>query len=219
MKVLRALGLAWGLAAVLGILLGRGALTRYAAGLQAETGAPAAAPPTAEPAPGAAVRRARVVAGGVGLLVLLIGVWKVLHAVQPASYGWLVVWLGAAVVLHDAVLAPLLTLLRAGTDRLVPALPEPAIALVRAGFLVGGLLALVVVPEIWAQHLGSLNPTVLPGDYARRLLVALAVIAVLTVVGAIALTRRSRTRGSGSGRSAGDPSRTVQPSAAEAPRP
>ena len=49
------------------------------------------------------------------------------------------------------------------------------------------LLVLVVVPEIWAQHLGPLNPTVLPGDYGRRLLLTLAVIAVLTTAGAAAL--------------------------------
>jgi hypothetical protein len=190
-RVLRALGLAWGLAAVLGILVSRRAATRYAARLQTETLTPAAAPPTGEPAPGAAVRRARLVLGGVGLLVLLTGVWKVLHAVQPASYVWLVVWLGAAVVLHDAVLVPALSLLRSASARGLPSLPEPAIALVRAGFLVAGLLVLVVVPEIWAQHLGPLNPTVLPGSYARRLLVALAVVAVLTTAGAVLVVRRS----------------------------
>ncbi|MGI3785982.1 MAG: hypothetical protein ACRYG2_34995 [Janthinobacterium lividum] len=192
MKVLRALGLAWGLAAALGILVSRRAVTRYAAGLQAETLAPEAGPPTAEPAPAAAVRRARVVVGGIGLLVLLTGVWKVLHAVQPASYLWLVIWLGAAVVLHDGVLVPVLSLLRAGTYRGLPTLSEPAIALVRAGLLVGGLLVLVVVPEIWAQHLGPLNPTVLPGSYARRLLITLAVIAVLTAAAATVVACRSR---------------------------
>jgi hypothetical protein len=189
--VLRALGLAWGLAATLAVLVSRRAVTRYADRLQGATPAPAAAPPTAEPAPGAAVRRVRVVVGGVGLLVLLTGVWKVLHAVQPASYVWLVVWLGGAVVLHDAVLVPLLSLLRAGTQRGLPALPEPAIALVKAGLVVGGLLVLVVVPEIWAQHLGPQNPTVLPGSYARRLLVTLGVVAVLTAAGAAFVTRRS----------------------------
>jgi hypothetical protein len=163
-----------------------------------ETSSPTLAPPTAEPAPGPAVRRARLVLGGVGLLVLLTGVWKVLHAVQPASYVWLVVWLLGAVVLHDAVLVPVLSLLRAGTHRGLPALPEPALALVKAGFLVGGLLVLVVVPEIWAQHLGPLNPTVLPGSYARRLLVTLAVIVGLTAAGVVLVLRRSRTGSAGS---------------------
>jgi hypothetical protein len=193
-KVLRALGLAWGLAATLGILASRSAVTRYADRLQSENPAPAAAPPTAEAAPGAAVRRARVVIGGIGLLLLLTGVWKVLHAVQPASYVWLVVWLGGAVVLHDGVLVPLLSLLRTGTRRGLPALPEPAIAVVKAGLVVGGLLVLVVVPEIWAQHLGPLNPTVLPGSYARRLVVTLAAVAVLTAAGAAVVTRRSAGR-------------------------
>ncbi len=203
MKVLRALGLAWGLTAAVGVLVSRVALTRYAAGLRAETLSPSTnpslspstGPPTAEPAPSPAVRRSRLAVGAVGLLVLLTGVWKVLHAVQPASYLWLLVWLGGAVVLHDAVLVPVLSLLRAGTHRGLPTLPEPAVALVKAGFLTGGLLVLVVVPEIWAQHLGTQNPTVLPGSYAHRLLVTLAVIAVLTLTGAVVTARRSRTRG------------------------
>ena len=198
MKVLRALGLAWGLTAALGVLTSRRALTRYAEGLRAEAASPAVAPPTAGPAPGPAVRRARLVFGGIGLVVLLTGVWKVLHAVQPASYVWLVVWLLGAVVLHDAVLVPVLSLLRAGTHRGLPALPEPALALVKAGFLVGGLLVLVVVPEIWAQHLGPLNTTVLPGSYARRLLVTLAVVAGLTAAGVAVVLRRSRTSSPGS---------------------
>jgi hypothetical protein len=197
MRILRALGLTWGLAAALGVLVSRTALNRYAAGLEVQTRTPAAAPPTAEPAPGPAVRRVRAVLGGIGLLVLLTGVWKVLHAVQPASYVWLLIWLGGAVVLHDAVLAPVLTLLRAGTSRGLPALPEPALALVKGGFLAGGLLVLVVAPEIWAQHLGPLNPTVLPGSYARRLLVALAVIAAVTLAGVVLLLRRARTRNPG----------------------
>jgi len=204
-KVLRSFGLAWGLAAALGVLVSRTALTRYADRLQAPTRMPAVAPPTAEPAPDPAVRRARAVVGGVGLLVLLTGVWKVLHVVQPASYVWLLVWLGGAVVLHDAVLAPVLTLLRAGTHRGLPALPEPAVALVKAGFLVGGLLVLVVVPEIWAQHLGPLNPTVLPGSYARRLLVALVVVAAVTLTGVAVVLRRSRASGPGEA-----PSRSVR---------
>lgn len=92
----------------------------------------------------------------------------------------------------------MLSLLRAGTHRGLPDWGEPAIALVKAGFLVGGLLVLVVVPEIWAQHLGPQNPTVLPGSFAHRLLVTLAVITAATALGAAVVLRRPRTRGPGS---------------------
>ena len=62
----------------------------------------------------------------------------------------------------------------------------------RLGQVVGGVLVLVVVPEIWAQHLGTANPTVLPGDYAGRLLVVLAVVAGLTLVAVAVATARAR---------------------------
>lgn len=193
MRLLRALGLGAGLLTALGVLVTRGALTRYAE--QVVAAAPAADPPVAEPSPSRTVRRVRLALGGLGFLVLLTGIWKVLHAVQPASYVWLAVWLLGAVVLHDGVLAPLLNVLRLGAHRGLGRLPEGALALLKAGFVVGGLLVLVVVPEIWAQHLGPANPTVLPGHYASSLLAVLGAIALATAVGVGVVSLRARRTG------------------------
>ena len=138
------------------------------------------------------VRAVRVALIGAGLRVLLVGAWKVLHAVRPESYGWLVVWLLGAIVLNDAVVAPLVVVLRALTHRALGTSSGPTLALIKAGFVVAGVLVLAVVPEIWAQHLGTANPTVLPSDYAGHLLAALTVIAALTVVSALAAAARTR---------------------------
>ncbi|GAB2579637.1 hypothetical protein GCM10009593_17770 [Microlunatus antarcticus] len=195
---MRIIGLAWGLVTVAGVLTTRHALTRYVDRLEtaATPALPAAdvAPPVAERAPAVAVRRVRLVLGALGAVVLLVGAWKVLHAVQPGSYLWLALWLGAAVVLQDGVLAPVLVLLRAITHRSLGRLPDVAVGLVKAGFVIGGLLVLVVLPEIYAQHLGTANPTVLPGDYATRLVVTLLVIMVLTAAAVVIITIRARRR-------------------------
>lgn len=198
MKPLRVLGLAWGLFAVAGVLAIRHALTGYVERLEADASSavlPAdVAPPVAERAPTDAVRRVRLALGALGLAVLLVGGWKVLHAVQPASYLWLALWLGGAVVLHDGVLDPVLVVLRALTHRRLSRLPEVAVTLVKAGFVIGGLLVIIVLPEIYAQHLGTANPTVLPGDYGTRLVITLLLIMVLTTAAVVITTIRARDR-------------------------
>ncbi len=123
----------------------------------------------------------------------MFGIWKVLHAAQPADLPWVLVWLLGAVVLHDAVLAPVVNLLRAGSNRGLRRLPRTARAVVRSGFVVAGVFALVVVPAIWAKHVGSANPTILPGDYGPRLLVVVLVIAGLTLAGVVVVLIRRRS--------------------------
>lgn len=194
MRPLRTLGTVLGLAVAVGVIAGRAALTPVArrAVVQAQQDLPAPEPaiPTS---PSARVRQVRLALAAAGLLVLLLGAWKVLHAVQPPSYVWLAVWLLGAILLNDLVVAPVVTVLRALSRRAFRRLPEAAFAWLKGGFVVGGVLVLVVVPEIWAQHLGTANPTVLPGDYGARLGVVLAVVAVLSLLAAgVTVVRRRR---------------------------
>ncbi|GAA3575215.1 hypothetical protein GCM10022197_35350 [Microlunatus spumicola] len=193
MRPLRTLGTVLGLAVAVGVLAGRAALTPVArrAVVRAQQDLPA--PEPAIPASASVgVRRARLALGAAGLAVLLLGGWKVLHAVQPPSYVWLAVWLLGAILLNDLVIAPVVIALRGLTHHALRGLPDAALAWLKGGFVVGGVLVLVVVPEIWAQHLGTANPTVLPGDYAGRLLVVLAVVAGLTLAAVAVATARAR---------------------------
>lgn len=146
----------------------------------------------AGPRPSKAVNRVRVILGVLGVGVALFGGYVVLRDVSPASYRGLAIWLAGAVVLHDFVLAPVLTGLRAASLRVGRRLPIAAVWLVQAGFVVGGVLTLVAVPEIYAKQLGPLNPTVLPGSYGSALLVSWTVIVVVTALAAAAVTFRAR---------------------------
>ena len=211
MNPLRLVGLLLGLASAAVVLVGRAVVTRSVTGYLQQTppvATPEPVPATAVASPGtrarwSAVGVARAVLGGIGVVVLLVGAWKVLHAVHPENYLWLALWLAAAVVLHDGVLDPLLVLLRAASHRGLRRLPDAAVSVVKAGFVLGGLLVLVVVPEIYAQHLGPLNPTILPGDYARRLVASLVVIAVFTTIAAVLVVLRARSGGAARARCGG----------------
>ncbi|SDU79879.1 hypothetical protein SAMN04488544_0067 [Microlunatus sagamiharensis] len=202
MNPLRLVGLLFGLVSAAVILIGTAFATRSVTHYLAQTpldAAPEPVPATAEAAPAtegrsSAVLVTRVVLGAVGVGVLVVGVWKVLHAVHPENYLWLLLWLAAAVVLHDGVLDPLITLVRSASHRGLRRFPDAALTVVKGGLVLGGLLVLVVVPMVYAKHLGPLNPTILPGDYGARLVASLVVIAVFTALAAALVAVRARKR-------------------------
>ena len=198
MRPLRTLGTVLGLAVAFGVIAGRAALTPVArrAVVQAQQDLPAAEP--ADPGlderrgpPGAARARRPL-----GLLVLCSGRGRCCTPCSRRATSGSRSGCCGAILLNDLVVAPVVTVLRALSQRAFRRLPEAALAWLKGGFVVGGVLVLVVVPEIWAQHLGTANPTVLPGDYAGRLLVVLVVVAGLTLlaVGVTVLRRRGRPR-------------------------
>ncbi|MFE6905595.1 hypothetical protein [Streptomyces erythrochromogenes] len=131
----------------------------------------------------------RQVTGGVGLLCAAWGGWLLLQ--QPGAWR-IAVWLGGAVVVHDGFVAPLVfavaAVAAAGGLRLrgVP----------RAALIVAGSLTAIALPALLRPG-GTANPTVLPLDYLRNWLLAMAAIALSTVVYAAlhsALRALTRTR-------------------------
>lgn len=128
----------------------------------------------------------------VGVLITAFGGYVLLRDVAPASYLGLALWLVVAVVLHDAVLAPTLTILRAAAHRAGRRIPGAAVGLAEAGFLVGGAITLLAVPEIWAKHLGTRNPTVLPGSYGQALLATWLLVVVVTGLAVVGVSLQAR---------------------------
>jgi hypothetical protein len=137
------------------------------------------------------MRAARGILIAVGLGLAAFGGFLVLTEIAPSRWLGIAVWVGAAILLHDGVLAPVVVAFGLGTARVRErfGFGDRGVAVAQGALLVGAVLTLITVPALVASMLGSPNPTILVGAYG----VALAVIwAVLIVVAAIAL-RVSRT--------------------------
>lgn len=139
--------------------------------------------------------RARLGLDVVGVVLAVYGVYLVVRTVPWTSYLAIAVWLVAAIILHDAVLVPAVSVLREATVRGGRRLSAVTLALIEGAFVVGGVMTLVALPEIWAKHLGTLNPTVLPGSYGRSLILTWLVVVLITV-SAVVVVEVARRRAS-----------------------
>lgn len=180
------------------VALARAAATRArrprARGMRAPRPVPSWRAPVVRDPQTARMRSARLVLGASAVLVIAFGALVMLQTVRWTHYLGLVVWLAAAVVLHDGVLVPAVTALRAALLRTARTLPRGTVGVVQGGFVVGMVVSLAVLPEIWAQHLGTRNPSVLPGDYLARLAGVWAVIVAAALVAVLVPALRNRGR-------------------------
>jgi hypothetical protein len=141
---------------------------------------------------GGAVRGLRVLLVTGGVAVCGWGAFLLVTTLSFPQLLALTVWLAAMILVHDAVLAPTTSALRAHWYRGAADRPEMVTTIVQAGVVVGGILTLFVVPEIWAQGRGNPNPTILVGDYAFRLVAVWAVIGLTVLAVTRVVIRRSR---------------------------
>jgi len=150
---------------------------------------------TTEPsvaAPSQRMRVARFALIAVGILGLGLGAFVLFDTVALRRLPGVVLWIGAAIVLHDAVISPLVFGLGVLTRRAGHRLTGGIIVTVQAVIVVGSLMTLIVVPAIWAQGLGPKNPTILTQDYAVNL--GLFWLALAVVGGAVSVWLYLRTR-------------------------
>ena len=126
----------------------------------------------------------RLLAGAAGAALMGVGVSLLLDVRDLTD---VVVWLGGAVVLHDALIAP--AVLLAGPVLVRGALRGP----VRAALIVAGSLTVVALPVLLRPGPRA-NSSVLPLDYPRNWLVALAAVAAVTALSTAARRRARRRR-------------------------
>jgi len=117
---------------------------------------------------------------GLGVALLAWGAYVMLDTVRMTRLPGVALWIIAAIILHDAILAPIVfligVLLRRGGQRL-----GGTVVVVIQGFIVvGSIVSLVVVPVIVAINYKSANPTILPLNYGLNLGVFWLVLAVMT---------------------------------------
>ncbi|MDX3245385.1 hypothetical protein [Streptomyces sp. ME18-1-4] len=128
------------------------------------------------------VKALRALIGAGGLVLMGVGVSLLLDVRDLTD---VLIWLGGAVVLHDALIAPLVLLV--GLVVVRGGVRGP----VRGGLLVAGALTAVALPVLLRPGPRA-NSSVLPLDYPRNWLLLLAAVATAT---ALVLAVRAFGRG------------------------
>ncbi|MGW0553861.1 hypothetical protein ACWDZ6_06620 [Streptomyces sp. NPDC002926] len=114
----------------------------------------------------------RIVTGALGLALMAFGTSLLVTGGQLKDVA---LWLAGAIVLHDGIVAPLVL----GIGLLMAAVP--ARGTVRGALVVAGCLTVIALPVLLRPGAPK-NASVLPLDYVRNWLIALAAVAVLTGV-------------------------------------
>ncbi|MFG2833562.1 hypothetical protein ACGFZH_00355 [Streptomyces zaomyceticus] len=130
----------------------------------------------------------RYVVGGCGIVLMAFGAALLLEQPEPWRVG---VWLAGAVLVHDGLIAPLVFAIAA----LAVAAGLRMRGAPRTALIVAGSLTVIALPPLLRPG-GVANATVLPLDYTRNWLLAMAGVAGITVayVGVRACLRRAARR-------------------------
>lgn len=124
----------------------------------------------------------------VGGAVMAFGVRGLLvNRADTNPLRWLRLFLGSALV-HDFVVAPVAIAVGVVLAKVVPARLRP---FVQGGLLTSGALVLFAYPFVRGYGRRAQNPSVLPLDYGRGLLVALGAVWLVVLVLALVRWRRS----------------------------
>lgn len=135
--------------------------------------------------------RGRVVLGALGVLLAAYGGWLLLSRQDTAGNLDTLLWLAGGVVVHDALLAPMVIGLGVLLSRLAPA-PTRAAAAAAAGLVVLGTLTLLAVPFLggFGRENAPDNATLLDRDYTAGYLALVVAVVVLVVLPVWLVTRR-----------------------------
>lgn len=135
--------------------------------------------------------RTRLILGAIGVLVMAYGAWRILGTARLTRPRTLAVWLVAAVVLHDGVLAPLT--MTAGY--ILGRIFRPrARRYVVGGLVTAAMVTAVAIPLIHRRGTQPTSTTLEVQDYTTHLVVILGVIAAVTTIGYLARLARDRQR-------------------------
>jgi hypothetical protein len=125
-----------------------------------------------------------------GLGAVLYGVYGLLTAGSRVPLGSWLTWFIGSALLHDLVIAPIWIGLGWLAARILPAAARPAIVV---GAAVAGMLALVALPFVLGVGADPANPSFLPRDYGRNLLLVDAGVLLAAALWATAATLRARS--------------------------
>ncbi|MGC5223882.1 hypothetical protein ACPW96_15020 [Micromonospora sp. DT81.3] len=138
----------------------------------------------------------RTILIGSGVLVAVIGGIVLLNDIPPRQYPAIIVWLVAVLIAHDVVIAGIVFGVAFAGRRVEGRMPHRSILVAQGALAVGGIMVLLVVPEIVKKAVGTANPSILPLDYGDNLAILLVALAVAATaaIGLHAVLDRQRRR-------------------------
>jgi hypothetical protein len=137
------------------------------------------------------MRAWRVVLGVTGLLFIGYGVFQFPGNTTPREHVLLAVWLIAAVILHDAFLAPAVIALGWLLRRFVP---DRGRRYLQAALLVGAFVTVIAVPLMLREGTQPESKALLQHPYGAHLGLLLGMIAGVTLVAYAIRVAKDRAR-------------------------
>jgi Ca2+/Na+ antiporter len=138
---------------------------------------------------------------GIVFWVCLVAGWSIIITtlVMQADNVWLRgnldnlgIWVGGTLIVHDVLLAPLVITVGWGVGRVAP---KMAVGPIRGALAISALVVLFAYPLLRGFGRRAANPTILPLDYRREVVIVL--ISVWLVATVIVILRMLRSRGNG----------------------
>ena len=124
------------------------------------------------------MRHYRIALGVAGGLLLTFGLFRLVTELDTGDLFVLGVWLAAAVVLHDGLVAPITV----GTGVALISVPPRARRYLQGALLVGALITIIAIPLIWRQGTQPESKAILLRDYAANLTLLLGMTAAVALV-------------------------------------
>jgi hypothetical protein len=133
----------------------------------------------------------RIILAILGILVLLYGIVNLFIHIPIQTLLMVAVWLVAALIIHDAVIAPSVV----GVGWLLRRfLPDRARRYVQMGLIMAAAVTIIAIPMIIREGSQPPQKTLLIQNYAANLALLLGIIAGVTAAAYVVRVARDRSR-------------------------
>ena len=144
----------------------------------------------------------RIILAILGILVLLYGIVNLFIHIPIQTLLMVAVWLVAALIIHDAVIAPSVVGVGWLLRRL---LPDRARRYVQMGLIMAAAVTIIAIPMIIREGSQPRQKTLLIQNYAANLALLLGIIAGVTAAAYVVRVARDRSRPASSAPPSNDP--------------
>lgn len=121
----------------------------------------------------------RIIFAVSGLLLVAFGLYRFGTEISFSTIVWVVVWMAAAIAIHDGLFSPLVVGIGLLLRRLVP---DRARRFLQVGLIMGVMVTVLAVPMIYLRGSMPAAKAILTRNYGANLTLLLGIIAVVSLV-------------------------------------